>query len=246
MSCSVMTERLYDDLADWWPLLSPPEHYADDVQRYLALLREAVDGELGSLLDLGAGGGSVSHNLPATLEVVLVDRSERMLAVSRSRNPGRQHVCADMRTLRLDRTFDAVLLHDAVMYLTAHEDLVAAFTTAAAHLRPGGALLVAPDVVVETFQEGVDVGGGSDGDRALQMLEWQWDPDPGDTTFQAEFAFILREGHDTRVVHDRHTMALYDHATYVRALQAAGLELVPLDPMDLMDLAGEVFLARRP
>ena len=44
-----------------------------------------------------------------------------------------------MRTLRLGRTLDAVLVHDAVTYLTTDEDLRAAMETAFAHLRPGGA-----------------------------------------------------------------------------------------------------------
>ena len=38
-----------------------------------------------------------------------------MLAVAREHNAGRTTVVGDMRTLRLDERFDAVLLHDAVM-----------------------------------------------------------------------------------------------------------------------------------
>jgi hypothetical protein len=36
---------------------------------------------------------------------------------------------ADMRTLRLDRFFDAVLVHDCVCYLTAEADLRRAMET---------------------------------------------------------------------------------------------------------------------
>jgi hypothetical protein len=36
---------------------------------------------------------------------------------------------ADMRTLRLDRFFDAVLVHDCVCYLTAEADLRLAMET---------------------------------------------------------------------------------------------------------------------
>ena len=46
----------------------------------------------------------------------LSDLSPQMLSLSRTLNPGCEHVLGDMRTLRLGRTFDAVFVHDAVMY----------------------------------------------------------------------------------------------------------------------------------
>ena len=46
-----------------------------------------------------------------------------------------------MRTLRLGRTFDAVLIHDSIMYMTTEADLAAAALTAFVHTRPRGATL---------------------------------------------------------------------------------------------------------
>jgi hypothetical protein len=60
-----------------------------------------------------------------------------MLGLSRELNPECEHIASDMRTLRLDRTFDAVLVHDAVMYMTTGEQLLAAARTAFVHTRPG-------------------------------------------------------------------------------------------------------------
>ena len=54
-----------------------------------------------------------------------------------------------MRTVRLGRTFDAVLVHDAIDYMTTEADLRAAVETAYAHCRPGVALFV-PDDIAET------------------------------------------------------------------------------------------------
>jgi len=41
-----------------------------------------------------------------------------MLELSRTINPEAEHILGDMRTLRLGRTFDAVLIHDAICYMT--------------------------------------------------------------------------------------------------------------------------------
>lgn len=57
-----------------------------------------------------------------------------------------------MCTVRLGRTFDAVLVHDAVMYLTTEDDLRQAIATTYVHVRPGGVAVFAPDYVSETFR----------------------------------------------------------------------------------------------
>jgi hypothetical protein len=151
-----------------------------------------------------------------------------------------------MRMLRLDRTFDAVFVHDAVMYLTSEADLEAAVTTAWEHTRPGGAALFAPDFVRETFRERTEIHRNDDEGRALCCLEWCWDPDPNDATFVTEYAFLLREGGTVRAVHDRHVEGHFPRATWFRLLEAAGyhVELVPR-PFD-DDMTDDIFLCRKP
>ncbi len=136
--------RLYDELADWFHLLTAPEEYADEAAFILDLLRERVDGPLETLLELGSGGGNTASHLRAHLRLTLTDLAPAMLDLSRTLNPGCEHLLGDMRTLRLGRTFDAVLVHDAIMYMTSEADLRAALETAFVHLRPGGAAVIAP------------------------------------------------------------------------------------------------------
>lgn len=233
--------RLYTDVAPWWPLLSPPEDYAHEAELYLALLQPTA-----SLLELGSGGGHLASHFPPDLDVVLVDLAPEMLAASRKLNPDRDHREADLRTLRLDRTFDAVLLHDAVMYMLTEEDLRAAYATAFAHLREGGRFGVLPDLTRESWSEST-VGGGSSGpDRAARMLEWRWDPDPSDTTFRVDMVYLLRHP-DGRVesIHDPHTMGIFSRADHVRILREVGFVMVEPDPLLAVE-CGELFLARKP
>ena len=80
-----------------------------------------------------------------------------------------------------------------------------ALETAAAHCKPGGVLLVMPDVVKETFVSLTTHGGhdSKSGDaRAIRYIEWTFDPDPSDTTYTVDFAYLLREqGKQVHVVH---------------------------------------------
>ncbi len=240
--------KLYRELASWWPLLSAPLDYAEEAAIAAKTMVEGAQGPVRRVLELGCGGGNNASHLKARFEMTLTDRAPGMLAVSRALNPECEHIAGDMRTLRLERTFDAVFVHDAVMYLTRERDLRAAVTTAFAHLRPGGVALFVPDDVKETWRS-VTSHGGHDGDgRALRYLVWSYDPDPSDTTTIAAYAFLLREGARIRCVHDKHTLGLFPRATWVKAFQDAGFSLttVPYLHSSFPPGAGrELFLGRR-
>jgi hypothetical protein len=171
-----------------------------------------------------------------------------MLAVSRALNAECEHVSGDMRTVRLGRQFDAVFLHDAICYMTTLDDVRSAIETAYLHCRPGGAALFAPDHVRETFHESTDCGGHDAEGRGLRYLEWTWDPDPSDSTYLVDYAYLLRSADQTtRVVHDRHVEGLFARADWLRLLADVGFEAraVPFDHSELEPGSYEVFVATR-
>jgi SAM-dependent methyltransferase len=169
--------------------------------------------------------------MKAWFSLTLVDLSPAMLEVSRGLNPELEHLQGDMRSVRLDRDFDAVFVHDAVAYLTTEEDLGAAFETAFVHCRPGGVALFVPDTVRETSEPSTDHGGHDGRDRALRYLEWTWDPDPTDTTVRMDLTYVFHEPDGS--VHtelDQHLCGLFPRATWLDGLAATGFETsaVPL------------------
>src|SRR5262249_43347354 len=185
--------RLYQDLAAWWPLISPPDEYAEEAAFARRLLRQA-DRPVREVLELGSGGGHCASHLPRGFTMTLAELSPGMLAVSRRLNPGCEHVEADMRTVRLGRDFDAVFVHDAVDYMITEDDLRLVVETAFAHCRPAGVAVFVPDNITENFEPGTGYGGidGADG-RGARYLDWSYDPDPGDTWTLTQYAFLLRE-----------------------------------------------------
>ena len=216
--------RMYSDLARWWPLLSPPSHYVEEAVFFWAILKRARPRPR-SLLELGCGGGSLAANLKRHLALTLVDRSPQMLEVCRATNPECEMAQGDMRDVRLGRSFDAVLVHDAIMYAATEPDLRATIATAALHCRPGGTVVLAPDYTRETFVPSTDHGGEEGGGRALRYLEWTWDPDPTDTSFEAAYSFVLREADGTTHFEgDRHHEGLFPLATWLALMRAEGLE----------------------
>src|SRR5690348_11772483 len=120
--------RLYSSLASWWPLISPPSDYFEEAADLLTRVPQPTPGA--TLLELGSGGGSLAFHLKRHYRATLTDRSSDMLDVSRSINPECEHILGDMRSLRVGREFDVVLIHDAIMYATTPADVAACLDTA--------------------------------------------------------------------------------------------------------------------
>lgn len=243
------TPRLYAELAGWFHLLTAPEDYAEEAAFYSGLLIDACRRPPVAVLELGSGGGNNASHMKARFRMTLTDLSPAMLRVSRELNPECAHVQGDMRHLRLSRQFDAVFVHDAVSYLTTEPDLDAAIRTAFMHCRPGGAALFVPDHVRESFRPSTRHGGHDGPDRGLRYLEWTWDPDPDDTMYTMDFAYLLRDRDGSvRVEQDRHVMGLFPRRTWLHMLEEAGFDAraVPSSHSEDPTAAHEVFLATRP
>jgi SAM-dependent methyltransferase len=215
--------KLYDQLASWWPLLSRPADYAEEAEFYTRHLLQEGDHPARTLLELGSGGGNNASHLKARFDMVLVDLSPGMLTISRKLNPECEHVLGDMRTIRLGRWFDRVFIHDAIGYMTTRDDLRRAIETAFEHCRPGGAALFAPDDVREAFRPRTRHGGHDGEERSLRYLEWTWDPDPSDTTYVADHAYLLRTPDGSvRVEQDRQIVGLFARPEWMDLLAEVG------------------------
>jgi SAM-dependent methyltransferase len=242
--------KLYSDLTDWWPLLSAPDDYEEEASGYQRLLLESSDEPPRTLLELGSGGGNNASHLKAHFQMTLVDLSPGMIAVSKTLNPECEHVVGDMRTVRLGRLFDCVFVHDAIVYMTTEADLRRAIESAYVHCRPGGVALLAPDHLRENFHPPyTDCGGHDIGARGLRYLEWTQDPDPADTSYTVDYAYILRDGDGSvRVELDRHVEGLFGRGDWLRILRDVGFEprAASFEHSELEPGSYEVFIASRP
>jgi len=214
--------RFYRDLAAWWPLISPVEDYREEAAYTATLLRRA-DREVHEVLELGSGGGHNAAHLEAHFALTLVDLAPGMLAMSRELNPGCEHLEGDMRTVRLGRRFDAVLIHDAVDYMTTEADLRAAMETAFVHCRPGGVAVLMPDHTAENHEPGSDSCGVDDPDgRGARLLEWHHAPGP-DGRVRVDFAFLLRHADGTvESAFETHFTGLFPEQRWLDLLAEVG------------------------
>ena len=240
--------QLYHRLARWWPLLSPPEEYTEEADYYWRTIVAAAQRPVNTMLELGSGGGNNASHLKRHCQMTLVDRSPEMIAVSQDLNPDCEHVVGDMRSVRLERTFDAVFIHDAVDYLTTLNDLRQAIETAYLHTAAGGVALFAPDHTTESFRSSTEHGGSDGAGRGLRYLGWTWDPDPSDGTYLMDMVYLLRSSSgELAVEYDRHTCGLFTEADWLRLLQGTGFsaQSLPFEHSEV-EVGMTVFVGRKP
>jgi len=139
------------EYADQYDLLYSDKDYEAECDLLEEVFRRYGDGKIQTILDLGCGTGN--HSIPLAkrgYEVTGVDISSNMLAHAQSKvNALLSAPCAmpvfvegDIRTLNLNRTFDAVLMMFAVLsYQLTNDDVLAALRTVRRHLNPDGLLV---------------------------------------------------------------------------------------------------------
>jgi hypothetical protein len=103
-----------------------------------------------------------------------------------------------------------------------------------------------PDFVREGFEARTQHGGHDGEGRALRYVEWDWDPDPSDTTYVSDFAYLLREDGEVRCVHDRHVCGLFPRSLWIELLERAGLEARQMvAPPDEEPAGAELFVGKK-
>ena len=241
------THRLYNDLAELFPIITPPEHYKEESDQWRQLLRSHLGPGRHRILELGVGGGHNLSFLSGEFDATAVDISPQMLALSQNLNPTVRHILGDMRSVYLGETFKAVLIHDAISYLTCQKDLHATIATAARHLEPDGILIMAPDYFQETFiPNRVSSFVNHRDDLTVTFIEHTWDPDPDDTEIEVNMFFLIMKNGKMQVEEDKHILGLFPRAVWNEVLESEGfaVEWVPC-PHHEDGLTGWLITAQR-
>lgn len=131
--------RLYEEEGDFWLKERSKSPFFE--RKYLDWL--VANAPIGSqVLDLGCGDGwpIASYIIEQGFLVTGVDGAKPMVEKAKARFPDHEWVLADMRTLALGKTFQAIVAWDSFFHLTRVEQ-AAMFAIFKSHLVAGGSLL---------------------------------------------------------------------------------------------------------
>ncbi len=225
--------RLYGDLAWTMPIISPPSDYVKESELFAKTIRDHAQVDVATLLDLGCGAGHNDNTLKKHFRLAGVDLSETVLGLARRLNPELTYVQGDMRTVRLGKTFGAVIGLDALGYMLTETDLKAVFTTAFVHLEPGGVFLTVQEYDPSRFEhDHTEAKTRAEGDVQITLIENKHDPDPGDTTIEVTLIFLIWRAGQLQIEADLHVCGLFRLDTWLRLLREVGFEVTQLEFRD--------------
>lgn len=221
-------QRLYEDLAWTWPIISPPEEYKEESERIRKVILKYSQISVKTLLNLGCGGGHVDSVLKKYFAITGVDVSKNMLALAKKLNPEVSYRNGDMRTVKLKEKFDAVLIHDSINYMLTQNDLRAAFRTAHLHLKPGGVLYTFVEEHDKLRQPNVHFSTHKKDNTEITFIEHQYDPNPKDTTYESTFVSLVRRNKKLEIYTDRHLCGIFQLKTWSKILREIGFNVKQL------------------
>jgi ubiquinone/menaquinone biosynthesis C-methylase UbiE len=192
----------YNDLAWTEDLLANPSDYEGEVMVYVELIKQYAAEPPVTLLHLGSGAGGHDWIFKRFFKITGVDLSLGMLNKARITHPDIEYIEGDMRTLRLNRQFDAVAIPDSIDYMVSKDDLRKAIQTATLHLKPGGVLLITAKTK-ETFQNNNFAYTGEKAGVHVTLFENNYINPLHPNTHEATLVYMIRQ-HGELTIHSDH------------------------------------------
>jgi ubiquinone/menaquinone biosynthesis C-methylase UbiE len=214
----------YNDLAwteDW---LATPSDYEEEVLVYVDLIKRTATEPPRTLLHLGSGAGGHDLIFKRHFTVTGVDISLVMLNKARVAHPDIEYLEGDMRILRLNRQFDAVVIPDSIDYMASQEDLQQAIQTAVMHLKTGGVLLVVAKTE-EIFQNNNFAYAGEKDDMHVTLLENNYINPFRPNTYEATFVYLIRQKGELVIHTDHQVLGLFSQAMWDEVFKNAGITM---------------------
>jgi SAM-dependent methyltransferase len=145
---------MYRDSARYYDAIYSFKDYGAEAAAVSAQI-SAHKPDAATLLDVACGTGAHLAHFAREYRVEGIDLSEEQLAIARARLPGIELHQGDMTTFDLGKTFDAVTcMFSSIGYVGTLDGLDAAIGRMAAHLAPGGVLVVEPWLPPDAFEAG--------------------------------------------------------------------------------------------
>ena len=197
---------------------------AKDYAAEAAMVADLLPGAT-TLLDVACGTGLHLQHLSTRFDCAGVDLDEGMLAIARERCPDVPLHVGDMTDFDLGRRFDAVLcLFSSIGYARTEGGLRRAAARFAAHLEPGGTVVVEPFLTPDAWEHGrVSLQQAQLPDVKISRMALGTPEADGAMGIDFHYLIGTAEGITHEVEH--HVLGLFTWDQYRAAFEDAGLDV---------------------
>ncbi len=208
-----------------WDLVGTVEDYEEYAEYLVKCLKEDENINPRNLLHLGCGSGCIDFHLKRHFDITGVDLSEKMLESAGKKNPECLYIQGDMRDVRIDDSFDAIIIPESINYMRTRNDINRVFTNAKKLLKKEGILLVTVGYDPLCFpQNRTTVEQINSKGVELTFIENNYTPDRAENYFEAVFVFLIRKGGILQIVTDVHTLGLFEREVWAEEMKKTGFE----------------------
>ena len=181
-----------------------------------------------TLLDVGCGTGAhLAEFERLGFTVAGIDADAKMVALARSRVPDGRIEFADMTTFDLNERFDAVVsLFGSTAYARVPKHLDETLVRIAAHVAPGGIVLVEPFLDASVFRAG-HVDAVFVDEPELKIARMSLSKQMGKIAI-LDFHYLVATLQGVERLFERHEVGLFDAKVYRSSFEAAGLSFETL------------------
>ncbi len=224
--------KLYSDLAEIYDqLYLNIFNYDQDAELVDSILKKY---QITELLEIGCGSGHLAKLLlEKGYKITGVDRYEEMLMIARKRLPEVEFIQQDIRELKLEKRFDAIIAMGRMFtYMTMNQDIEQSIHSIASWLNTDGILLFdnfsAPHFV-KNFKENEEKIHEVDlGHRKIKRISLNtWNLKHG-VTFNWHARYQIEEQDKLREIEDESVLRAFFPEELEYFLNREGLEVVEI------------------
>lgn len=215
---------MFTNTAYYYDLIYHWKDYRKEARDLRALILEQAP-QAHTLLDVACGTGEHHRYLQPHFDITGLDLEQDMVDIAAAKNPDCRYQRANMTAFATDATYDVVLcMFSSIGYVRTADKLRETLKCFAAHLNPGGIVLVEPwlqpdqwvagKVHMHTFErEDLKICrmSQSGSEDKLSVLNFHY--------------MIAQEGEDVLYLRERHFLGLFSIAETEAAFREAGLEV---------------------
>jgi len=222
--------KLYYDLAEIYDqLYLKTFNYEQDAEFVDSILKKY---QIKEFLELGCGSGHLAQILVKKgYQITGCDLYEEMLQIARKRLPGVDFSQQDIRRLRLDKKFDAIIAMGRMFtYMTSNEDVEQSIHSIAACLNPDGIFLFdnfsAPHFIKNFKANEEKIHEVDLGHRKIKRISRNtWNLKHG-VTFNWHAKYQIEEQAKSREIEDESVLRAFFPEELEYFLKRAGLEVI--------------------
>ena len=196
--------------------------YEGESELITSLVQERVN-DPKTLLDVACGTGKHIEHLTKQFDCTGVELDPEMLAIAEERIPNIPLSVGDMCDFNLDAKFDAVTcLFSSVAYVKTVARLDKAIANMAAHVNPGGMLLIEPWLTPETWLTGkVHADKYKTDDGFILRMAVSEPIERGRLVLE----YMIGDSNGITKVTETHEMGWFTHDEYQNAFKKADLKV---------------------